>query len=79
MGAIVYGKNIYILHIIQWIKLSLNRWHDKRLIEGTKILAEIKRMLSMDKDKTWKTDKNNKEHKTTKLLQTKLNEPFGLH
>ena len=34
----------------------------ERGIKGTKILAEIKRMLSRVKDQTWKTDTHNKEH-----------------
>ena len=38
------------------------------MIKGTEILAEIKGMLSRDKDQAWKTDTqtHNKEHKITK-------------
>ena len=43
----------------------------ERVIKGTKILAEIKRMLSRDKDETWKTDTHNKGHKVTKIIHTK--------
>ena len=42
-----------------------------RVIKGTKIQAEIKRMLSRDKDYTWKTDKHNKNHKITKIRNTR--------
>ena len=44
----------------------------ERVIKGTKILAEIKRMQSRDKDQTKKNrHTHNKEHKITKIIHTK--------
>ena len=42
----------------------------ERVIKGTKVIAVIKGMLSRDKDQTWKTDIQNKEHKKTKIINT---------
>ena len=50
--------------------VAMDGWK-QRIITGTRILAEIKRMQSSDKDQTRKTDKHDKEHKATKITHTK--------
>ena len=65
----------YYLHYDQLLVLSSslckNHAKSERVIRGTKILAEIKSMLSRDKDQTWKTDKHDKEQNATKIIHTK--------
>ena len=43
--------------------VSWNQDNSQRVIKGTKVIVVIKRMLSRDKDQTWRTDIYNKEHK----------------
>ena len=43
----------------------------RRVIKGTRITAEIKRIKSKNKDHTGKSDAHNKEHKITKITRTK--------
>ena len=52
--------------IFVWIPFVL-----QNEIKGPKILAEIKRILSKDKDKKRKTDTHIKEHEITKIKRTK--------
>ena len=42
----------------------------ERVIKGIKILAEIKWMKSWDEYQTKKADKQNKEHKRTKIIHS---------
>ena len=54
-----------------FIRLKIQIFAFERVIKGTKVIAEFKRMQSRDKDQTWNTDTHSKEHKVTKIIHTK--------
>ena len=76
-------KNVYNKgNKAQITPFSVLKLKSKRVIKGTMIQAEIKIMLSRDKDQKWKTDIHKKkpyikQNDTCKV--TKVNEQHGLH
>ena len=64
-------SNCRVLLIFETDDLSLISNGFERVFKWTKIRAEIKRILSKDKDKTRKTDTHNKEHAIIKITRTK--------
>ena len=59
------GQGNFIHQIFIFILMLYFDGNHKRyqIIKGTKILEEIKIMYFKPKDKTWKTDRYNKEYK----------------